>query len=319
MTGLATTRGGAARRPSAGRARPAGTRVRRHTSSHAGVAWTFVAPFLLLFALFTAIPAIAALSLSFTDISSSDLRDPLSVDFVGLDTFVSVLTNGGFLRSVLNTGIFVGVGVPLTLAIAFLLALVLNEGITRLKSLFRAAIYLPVITNIVAAAVIWQYAFTIDGPLNSALAIVGIDGPNWLGDPPWAVTTVLSLGIWRNIGTCMVLFLAGLQAIPEEITEASSLDGAGYWKRQWFMTLPMLRPTTLLVTVLMTVSFMNIFDEPYLVTNGGPLSSTKSIAFWVYEQFGYGNVANSMAGSWVLLTLVAVVSFVQLRILRPKD
>jgi multiple sugar transport system permease protein len=292
---------------------------RRLRSTHGGVAWGFLTPFLIVFVLFTLIPALMALTFSFTDIKASDVRNPFAVGFVFFDTFASVLGNGGFQRSVLNTAIYVVIGVPVTMVIAFLLALVLDAGIRRLRGLFRAIIYVPVIANVVAAAVIWQYAFTNQGPINSALAALGIPGPTWLSDPGTAVFVVLLLGIWRNIGTCMVLFLAGLQSVPEEVHEAAALDGAGYWRRVLSMTVPLLRPTTLLVSVLMTVNFLNIFDEPFLVTNGGPLNSTRSIAQWVYEQFGYGNIAGSMAGSWVLLVIVLIIAFVQIRFLRSKS
>lgn len=282
------------------------------------VPWVFLAPFLFVFTVFTAIPAIAALAMSMTDISARDVRSPLSVSFVGLETFVRVFSDPGFIRAIGNTALFVLITVPTTMALGFAIALVLDTGIRKLRSFFRAAVFLPVVTNVVAAAMIWQYAFTIGGPFNSLLESLGLSGANWLGDPVLAVPTVASLGIWRNIGMCMVLFLAGLQAIPADVREAAMIDGAGYWRQLFSMTIPLLRPTTLLVSVLMMVSFLNIFEEPYLVTNGGPLGSTRSIALWVYAQFGYGNIAQSLAGSFILLALIGVISLVQFRLLRPK-
>jgi len=304
---------------SSGSQRPVSPRGQKRLSfSHNRIGWIFVAPLVIILSLFTVLPAVIALAMSFTDIGAADLRDPFAVNFTAFDTFIQVLTDQTFLRALFNTTLFVVISVPLTVGIAFVLALILNNGIRRLKSFFRAAIYLPVITNIVAAAVIWQYAFTVTGPVNAGLETLSIHGPNWLGDPVWAVPTVAALGIWRNIGTCMIFFLAGLQGIPEEVEEAASMDGAGYWGRVLHMTIPLLRPTTLLVMILMTVSFLNIFDEPYLVTHGGPLGSTQSLALWVYEQFGYGNIAPSMAGSFILLALVGIIAAVQFRVLRPK-
>lgn len=279
----------------------------------------FVAPFLLVFFVFTAIPALIALFYSFTDIGVADIRRPFGVDFVFLDTFARVLTNAGFLKSLGTTGIFIVLGVPLTMAIGLALALALNSGIKHLRATYRAAFYLPVITNVVAAAVIWQYAFTLKGPVNTFLASVGLAGPNWLGDPNMAITTVILLTTWRNVGTCMVLFLAGLQAIPGDVYEAAAIDGASSWRRFTSMTLPLLRPATVLVTVLMTVSYMNIFDEPYLLTKGGPIGSTRSVALWVYEQFGHGNIASAMAGSYVMLAIVVVLGLLQLRLLRASQ
>ena len=284
----------------------------------ATTAWLFLAPFMTIFIVFTAVPALLALVYSFTDIGVADIRHPLNVDFT-LATFAKVLTNAGFLKSLVTTGLFIFIGVPITMTLGLALALGLNSGVQKLRATYRAAFYLPVITNVVAAAVIWQYAFTLSGPVNSFLVSIGSSGPNWLGDPKMAMTTVLMLAVWRNVGTCMVLFLAGLQSIPEDVYEAAKIDGASAWKRFTAMTLPLLQPATLLVTVLMTVSFMNIFEEPYLLTKGGPLGSTRSVALWVYEQFGHGNIASAMAGSYVMLAIVIVLGLVQLRMLRARQ
>lgn len=299
--------------------RPRGTRkVREGSRAETTTAWLFLAPFLAIFLVFTGIPAILAIGASMTDMTARDIRDPLNVNFTGLDAFAAIIGNPGFQNAFFNTVLFVGLCVPISMGLGLALALMLNNGIRRLRNFFRAAAYVPVITNIVAAAVIWQYAFSIAGPVNTTLGDLGLPEPNWLGEPGWAVTTVVMMGVWRTTGTCMILFLAGLQAVPEEIYEAAATDGAGAWRRLWSITLPLLRPTTLLVTVLQTVSFLNIFEEPYLLTKGGPLGSTKSIAVWVYEQFGFGNVSASMAGSVLLLLLVGIVAAVQFRILRPK-
>lgn len=311
-TRVVTTSGASSRRPRGGGRTHEGSRAETVT------AWIFLTPFLVLFAVFTAIPGLLAIGASMTDMSAGDIRDPLAVNFVGFESFATVLANPSFQSSFLNTILFVALCVPLSMLLGFALALILNNGIRRLRATFRAAAYVPVITNIVAAAVIWQYAFSISGPVNSTLADIGLPQPNWLGEPGWAVTTVVMMGVWRTAGTCMVLFLAGLQAVPEEVYEAASTDGAGWIRRLWSITLPLLRPTTLLVSVLMTVSFLNIFEEPYLLTKGGPLGSTRSIAVWVYEQFGFGNVSASMAGSVLLLVLVGVVAIIQFRMLRPK-
>ena len=275
-------------------------------------------PFLAVFLLLTALPVIASFSMSMTDISVRELRDPLSVNFVGLDNFIKVASNPAFQKAALTTGLFVILCVPATIAMGFVLALLLNGVIRRLRNQYRAAAYLPVIANIVAAAVIWQYAFAPSGLVNGGLESLGIDGPNWLGDPQWAITTVVMLGVWRNIGTAMILFLAGLQAIPTDVYEAADIDGASTTRKVFSITLPLLRPTMLLITVLNTVAFLNIFEEPYLLTAGGPLSSTRSIALWVYEQFGFGNIAASMSASFMLLLLVGIVATVQFRVLRPK-
>ncbi|MFT4230444.1 MAG: sugar ABC transporter permease [Microbacterium sp.] len=308
------TRGASTRRSPGGRPK----KSREGSRAEAVTGWLFLAPFLVIFVVFTAIPTVLAIASSMTDMTARDIRDPLGVNFTGLDAFVAVIGNATFQSSFLNTVLFVVLCVPLSMGIGLALAIMLNNGIRRLRTFFRAAVYVPVITNIVAAAVIWQYAFSITGPVNSSLGGLGLAEPNWLGEPGWAITTVVMMGVWRNIGTCMILFLAGLQSVPEEVYEAAATDGAGAVRRLWSITLPLLRPTTLLVTVLMTVSFLNIFEEPYLLTSGGPLGSTRSLALWVYEQFGFGNISASMAGSVLLLILVAIVAAVQFRMLRPK-
>ncbi|MDL5199035.1 sugar ABC transporter permease [Streptomyces sp. ALI-76-A] len=293
-------------------------RRRSRRARRTPVAWLFLAPFTLVFLLYTAIPTVAALGFSLTDLRGSDLRHPFAVDFVGLDNFLRLLKDASFLRDILNTALFVAVGVPLTMGTGFLLALALNSGIRRLRGTFRTLFFAPVVTNIVAVALIWQYAFHADGTVNKVLGAAGLAGPNWLDDPNLAMPVVILLGVWRNFGLAMVLFLAGLQAIPDDVHEAASLDGAGPWRRLRHITLPMLLPTTLMVSVLLTVFYLQVFDEPYLLTDGGPLGSTESVALFTYHQFGAGEFAMSSAASLVMLALVALVSLVQFRLLRPR-
>lgn len=312
------TLGAPSRRPQGPAPKRAGRRGREGSRAEATAAWLFLVPFLAIFVVFTAIPTLIAIGASLTDMGARDIRDPLNINITGLQSYVQILGNPDFQRAFWNTVLFVVLCVPLSMAVGFALALMLNGAIRRLRGFFRAAVYVPVITNIVAAAVIWQYAFSVSGPVNSALENIGVQAVNWLGKPEWAFATVVMMGIWRNAGTCMVLFLAGLQAVPEEIHEAAQTDGASDARRLWSITLPLLRPTTLLVTVLMTVSFLNIFEEPFLLTNGGPLSATTSMALWVYQQFGFGNISASMAGSVILLVLVSLVAIIQFRVLRPK-
>jgi multiple sugar transport system permease protein len=294
------------------RRRPRGGRRRT------AIAWAFMIPFGVIFLLFTALPIVVSLGTSLTDMRSTDLRNPFAVDFVGLQNYLTILGNAGFLRAVLNTLIFVVVGVPVTMAIGFALALVLDSGIRRFRTVFRGLFYAPVVTNVVSVALIWQYAFNQNGTINKVLANLGFAGPNWLGDVDLAMPVVILLGVWRNFGTAMLLFLAGLQAVPEDVQEAAAIDGAGRIRRLWSITLPLLMPTTLLVSVLLSVFYLQVFDEPYLLTKGGPLGSTESIALYTYDQFGFGNFGVSSAASYLLLILVAVFSLVQFRALRPR-
>ncbi|WP_326726654.1 sugar ABC transporter permease [Streptomyces phaeochromogenes] len=282
------------------------------------VGWLFLAPFTVVFLVYTAIPTVAALGFSLTDLRGADLRHPFAVDFTGLDNYLRLFQDQSFLRDILNTAVFVAVGVPLTMGIGLALALALNSGIRRLRGVFRTVFFAPAVTNVVAVALIWQYAFNAGGTVNKTLGAVGFAGPNWLDDPNLTMPVVILLGVWRNFGIAMVLFLAGLQAIPQNVYEAASLDGAGRWRQLRHITLPLLRPTTLMVSVLLTVFYLQVFDEPYLLTNGGPLGSTESVALYTYHQFGAGEFGMSSAASFVTLVLVMLVSAVQFRLLRPR-
>lgn len=308
----------------ASRRTPSGASIRRRsgrgvTGRQNTAGWLLSLPFIVVFLTFTAVPIVISLVVGFTDMRSSDLRNPLQADFVGLGNFVHLFADPRFLRSILNTAVYVVVGVPITLIIGFLLAVALDTGIPRFRRFFRAAFYVPVVTNIVAVATIWQYAFNARGPVNSLLASVGIPGPNWLGDPSFALTVVLLLGIWLNFGTAMVLYLAGLQAIPEDVYEAAALDGAGRWRILVSITWPMLRPTTLLVSVLLCIFFLQVFEVPYLLTDGGPLDSTITLGLYTFNQFGFGDLGMAAASSYVMVLIVAVLSIVQFRLLRSKE
>jgi multiple sugar transport system permease protein len=293
-------------------------RPARTGSRQTATAWLLLTPFAVVFLVFTAVPVLASLALSLTDIRATDLRHPFGVDAVGFANYAELLSDPAFGRAALNTIYVVVVGVPLTMAIGFALALVLDRGISRFRGSFRAVFYAPVVANIVSVALIWQYAFNQNGTVNTVLAAVGLAGPNWLGDEHLAMPVVILLGVWRNFGTAMLLFLAGLQTLPKEVYEAAALDGAGRWRQLRSVTLPLMMPTTLLVSVLLSVFFLQVFDEPYLLTNGGPLGTTESMALFTYHQFGFGNIGTSSAASFLLLIVVAVVSALQFRILRSR-
>jgi multiple sugar transport system permease protein len=293
-------------------------RRRKRVTRRTGVAWLLLAPFILVFVLYTLVPTVAALGFSLTDLQGMDLRHPLDVDFVGLANYARLFQDPVFRQDLVNTAVFVVVGVPLTMGIGFALAVALNSGIRRLRGVLRTVFFAPVVTNVVAVAMIWQYAFNANGTVNDVLGDLGFAGPNWLGDQHLAMPVVILLGVWRNFGTAMVLFLAGLQAIPRDVYEAASIDGAGWWRSLRHMTLPLLAPTTLMVSVLLTVFYLQVFDEPYLLTDGGPLGSTESVALYTYHEFGAGEFGMSSAASFVMLALVAVVAVAQFRMLRPR-
>jgi multiple sugar transport system permease protein len=288
---------------------------RRHTMA----AWLFAAPFLVLFAVFMAGPVLASLTLSFTDFTSRDLRSPLAIDLVGLENYTRLLTDEQFRRAAFNTVYFVAVGIPLTMVLALAVAVALNSGIRRFRTLFRVGFYVPVVTSIVAVAVVWRFLLQPDsGLLNEVLGWFGIDGPNWLQSTTWAMPSLIVMAAWRNLGTLMVIFLAGLQTIPRDLQEAAMVDGAGPWRRFRSVTLPLLRPTLLLGAVLTGVGYLQFFEEPFVMTKGGPLDHTLSTAFFTYRQFGFGNYGYAAAASYLLFLAIVVLTLVQFRLLRSR-
>lgn len=290
----------------------------RRTLRRAVVGWGFALPFTALFAVFTAGPVLASFVMSFTDLRSLDLRNPFAVDFVGLAQYAKLAQDALFLKAAGNTAIFVVVGVPLTIVAGLAVALGLNSGVTRLRSLFRVGYYLPVVTSIVAVSVVWRFLLQPDaGLVNSVLRLAGVDGPNWLASTQLALPSLIVMATWRNLGFQMVIFLAGLQAIPQHLYEAARLDGAGRWQQFRYVTLPMLRPTVLFVAVITSIGYLQFFEEAFVMTRGGPLNSTLSVSYHIYNQFGFGNYAYASAMSYVLFLAIVLLSVLWFRLLRP--
>ena len=286
----------------------------------AAVGWGFALPFALLFLVFMAGPVIASLLMSFTDIRSADLRNPLSVNPVGLQNYSRLFHDVLFIKAAGNTAIFVLVGVPLTMVAGLAAALGLNSGLTRFRSMFRVGYYLPVVTSIVAIAVIWRFLLQPDsGLINSMLRLVGVHGPNWLFDTKLALPSLIVMAAWRNLGYQMVIFLAGLQAIPAELYEAARIDGASSWQQLRYVTLPSLRPTLLFVGVISTIGYLQFFEEPLVMTRGGPLNSTLSVSYHIYNQFGFGNYGYASAMSYMLFLVIVLMSILWFRLMRSQE
>ncbi len=282
-------------------------------------AWILALPFCLLFLVFTLWPVLQSLFMSFTDTKAKDLKTPFSVDFIGIENFTRAFSDETFLHSVRNTAYFVLVGVPLTITLALAAAVALDRGITKFRSAFRLGFYTPVVTSIVAVAVVWQFLLQDEfGLINTVLGWVGIDGPNWLGDPNWSMPGLIMMAAWRNFGTGMIIFLAGLQAVPWALHEAASIDGANVWQRFRHITIPLLRPTILFVSVTTMIGYLQFFEEPFVMTNGGPLDSTISMSMYTYKQFGFGNYGYAAALSYIIFVAVAVVTAIQFRALREN-
>jgi multiple sugar transport system permease protein len=282
--------------------------------------WGFAAPFTVLFLVFMALPVVASLVMSLTDLRSTDLRHPFAVSFVGVDNYAKLFNDDLFLRSALNTAAFVVIGVPLTVAAGLAAATALNSGLIRFKALFRVGFYLPVVTSIVAIAVVWRFLLDPDaGLVDSLLERIGINGPHWLTDSHLALPSLIVMTVWRNFGFLMVVFLAGLQAIPAELYESARLDGAGRWQQFRAVTLPMMRPTLLFGSVVTSIGYLQVFEEPFVMTQGGPLNSTLTVSYDIYKQFGFGNYGYAAAASYVLFVVIVALSLMQFRLLGQRD
>lgn len=278
------------------------------TRSLAG--WTFAAPAMLVILVFFFLPVVAALGLSVTDFDIYALADIDNLRFVAFDNYIGLLHNPLFWKTLGNTLYFVVVGVPLSIAVSLGAAVLLHSKLGRFKGFFRTAFFAPVVTTVVAVAVIWRYLFhTRYGLVNWGLSSIGIEPVDWLGDPNWAMPTIIAFAMWKNFGYNMVIFMAGLQSIPEDLYEAARIDGAGAWRQFRHVTLPMLGPVLLLVGILTMSGYFQLFAEPYVMTQGGPLESTKSVLYLMYDEgFKWWNLGNASAVAFLLFVLMAAVT-----------
>ena len=272
--------------------------------------WAFAGPALIVIALFFAVPVLAALALSLTDFDIYALSDLDNLRFVGLGNYVNLLHEPLFWKALGNTFYFVIVGVPLSIAVSLGAALLLQSKLGRFKPFFRTAFFAPVVTTVVAVAVIWRYLFhTKYGLVNWGLGGIGVDPIDWLGDPTWAMPTIILFAVWKNFGYNMIIFIAGLQAIPEDLYEAARIDGASTWSQFRHVTLPLLGPVLLLVGILTMAGYFQLFAEPYVMTQGGPLESTVSVLYLMYEQgFKWWNLGAASAVAFVLFVLMAGIT-----------
>lgn len=287
--------------------------------SQAVAGWILAAPFVVVFLVFTAGPVLASLGMSFTDIRRSDVRSPFAVAFVGISNYADLMQDPTFRKVTFNTLLYLVLGVPLTMAVAMAVAVGLN-GVNRLRGFFRVGFYLPVVTSIVAVSVVWKYILRENGGLlNTALGWVGVDGPGWLDSTTTALPSLVVMAVWRNFGTLMVIFLAGLQTVPREQLEAAQVDGASAWGRFRYITLPTMRPLLLFGAVITGIGYLQFFEEAFVMTKGGPLDSTRSVTYFTYDQFGYGNYGYAAAASYLLFLAIVLLTFVQFRLLRERD
>jgi lactose/L-arabinose transport system permease protein len=276
--------------------------------------WLFIAPALVLLGVFLIYPILWSLWMSF------QTGRGMKFSFGGLANIRRLMQDTVFLRALGNTMIFLVVQVPIMIVLALLFAVALNDSKLWGRSFFRTAIFLPCVTSLVAYAVLFRSMFGAEGVINVALTAVGIGPIPWLTDPFWAKVLIILAITWRWTGYNMIFYLAALQNIDRSIYETARIDGVPAWARFWYLTVPMLKPVILFTTVISTIGTLQLFDEPYNITEGGPSEATRTLSYYIYDltfrfmpSFGY-----SATVSWVIVVLVGILTFAQFVIARER-
>jgi len=288
--------------------------LNRHTP------YFFIAPTLILLTVFSLIPIVVALVISFTDIDLAGLADYSSIHFIGLDNYKNIIKDPIFIKSIFNTLFYVIFGVPFVIIISLAIALLINFGKARIFKAFRVIFYMPSITNVVAVAVVWSYLYNPTlGLFNNILHFFHLPSVPWLTDPTMAKVSLIILAVWRAIGLNMIIFIAALQGIPKTYYEAAQLDGANGWQQLFKITLPLLRYAIFFVSVTTMIGWLQFFEEPFIMTDGGPLDSTTSVALFIYHNgFQLSKFGYAAAGSFILFIAIIIVTLAQFK-LQKKD
>jgi multiple sugar transport system permease protein len=277
---------------------------------HALTVLLFLVPSLVPLLAFMVGPMLSSVGLSLLD---WNLLSPAR--WVGLANYRALIHDGAFHAALLHTLYFIGGYLPLTFVGGLGLALALNQ---RLKGIawVRTIYFLPVVTSWVVVALVWKWLLNPQfGIVNRVLGLVGLHGPGWWLDPHWAMPAVILASAWKDLGFTMVIFLAGLQAIPEDYYEAAALDGAGRWSRFRNVTLPLLSPASFFVVVISLINNFQVFDQVQVMTGGGPVGSTSVVVQQIVQNaFSYGRMGYAAAMSWALFAVILVVTLVQLRL-----
>lgn len=276
----------------------------------------FIGPSIILLLIFMLIPILVSLTLSFTDFNVFAIYDWSNASFIGFENYNNLMKDPLFWKALLNTLYALVVAMPLTIILALSFAALLNRETTYFKNFFKVSFYLPSITNTVAIAIVWAWMLNPDyGLINWFLGLFGIQGPNWLGDPAWAMPSVIMLVVWKAVGYNIILFTAGLQNIPDYLYEAAELDGASKFQQFLHVTIPALRPTIFFVTVMTIIGYLQLFEEPYMLTSGGPLDSTLSIVLYLYRQgFRFFKLGYASSIAFVLFIMIFALTFIQMKV-----
>jgi multiple sugar transport system permease protein len=278
------------------------------------VAYTFLAPTYLLFVGFMLIPVVWALYLSFTNYDIFT-----QAEWVGLDNYKTLVNDNEFRNALKNTTIFAMEVIPLNMAISLCLALLVNRALKGI-TFFRAAYYVPVVTSIIAVSMIWMWLYDPNnGIINYLLESVGLKPQLWLNDPDLALHALVFMRVWKGVGWNMVIFLAGLQAIPQTLYEAADIEGANRWKKFWKITWPLLTPSTFFVFVMATISTFQTFGEIYAMTKGGPVGSTTTVVYLIFVHgFERYEMGYASAVAFVLFAVIFILSLINMLFLQKK-
>ncbi len=279
-------------------------------------AWYFLAPALSAIAVFFFLPVAASVLLSLTDFDIYAIASRANLRIVGGANYAHLLHDPLFWIALRNTVYFVVVAGPLSVAVSLAAALLLSAKLVRFKGVFRTIFFLPVVATLVVVAVVWRYVYHPRfGLLNHGLGALGIGPIDWLGDPRWALPAIILMAVWKNFGFNMVIFIAGLQGIPERLYEAASIDGAPPWQQFRHVTLPMLAPTFAFVALMTLIGYFQLFAEPYVMTQGGPAHSTLSIVLLMYQEgFRWWNMGYAAAVAFTLFAILLLLTLVSWRL-----
>ena len=275
-----------------------------------------VLPAVVLILVFFWGPVLYGLWLSLTDFDIYAIADPSTARFVGLGNYGSALTNADFWNALRVTLVYALVGAPLSVGVALVAALLVDARTARWKPFFRAVYFAPVVTTLVAVAIVWRYLYQPQyGLVNAFLKPFGVPKIDWIGDPHWALPAILVLAVWKNFGYNLLIFVAGLQGVPAELHEAAELDGASGWQRFWHVTLPELGPVFLFISVTTMINYFQLFAEPYVMTQGGPLRSTTSLVLLMYEQgFRWWRLGYAASIAFILFVVILAATAIQMRL-----
>jgi multiple sugar transport system permease protein len=291
------------------------------TNTKLSAIFIFLGPSLTVIFVFFFLPVFVAFMMSFTDFDIYALGNFYYLRFIGVDNYSKLLNDPLFWTALKNTFYFVLVGGPLSVAVSLGTAILLNSKFIKLKSLFRVIYFLPVVTTLVAVSIVWRYIYHPRfGLLNYVLGFIGIGPVDWLGDPNFSMPAIILLAVWKNFGYNMIIFIAGLQNIPEELYEAASIEGASAWQQFKNITVPMLAPTTLFICVITMIGYFQLFAEPYVMTQGGPLNSTLSIVLYMYQEgFRWWNIGYSTAIAFALFVIILIGTVIQFKLQKESD